>query len=560
VPSENDTESVGVNRLPTGAPSIVPVSVVLELPAEKLERDRRIGGQLTHELASVLTQRHNRDFKDSLPDGMQPRYAVHAARDVPAGHVRVRLGPAIHVPQQGEVAVWKLQTSLDGVVWDAAAPILLTEQQRLFILSGSVEHGSQVCAHWPFDPKLGLVLLNLPGESRLDVSSEPLGNLAIGWNDATDCHVVRIPDAGPEGPCLYLRASRLQPVALPDLPSRSQVHVLEPPPRQQTMARAAAEDLGRQAVFIRSAHSTVRMDPVLAAVQQESPGSAATPDSVPTPTTADTPVPEVSSSADPTATHAAQVSDRSDLGAGIDLGDAPTLVAGLPARAPIGLDDTPTLWAVRPVLYATLSLEGLAVQRPSLFAEAGVRGVQWGLDAAGGVVAPQSPACALRFSVSEQDELRVATAVGSRVLAVGEAVPLKGGDIVLRLQALPAPLTENYLGWLHLPLGRPARIEHGKSVGVGRQLESLKALQPLAGNGFLTDVPGTSGDRMGLSRRHFELQATADGLVVRPLGANTVAHLDEHMHFVATVTAEQPALLASGQCLLVGHYVWRFNA
>jgi hypothetical protein len=534
-----------------GAGELVPASVLLELPAEKVERDRRIGGQLTLELVSVLTQRHSRDFKDSLPEGMQPRYAVHSARDVPPGHVRVRLGPAIHVPQQGEAAVWKVQTSLDGVVWDAAPPVLLTEHQRLFILSGSVENGSQLCANWPFDPQLGLVLLNLPGESRLDVSAEPLGSLNIGWNDAADCHVVRSPDAGPDSPCLYLRATRLVPVALPDVPSRAQVSVAEPTAQQRAAARQTAEVLARHTAPARPAYPAARVDPALGPNEPYTPVAAACDapvmlDPEPPVAPAATPEPDV---APPAAAHE-----------GAELTDAPTLVASLPQAVPLGLDDAPTMLAMRPVHFATLSLEGLAVQRPSLFAAAGVRGVQWGLDAAGGVVAPQSTACALRFNVSAQDELRVATAAGSRVLAVGEAVPLKGGAIVLRLQALPAPLGDNYLGWLHLPLGRPARIEYGKSVGVGRQLESLKPLQPLAGTGFLTDVPDTSGDRMGLSRKHFELQPTPEGLVVRALGSNTVAHLDERMQFVATVTAEQPALLADRHCLVVGHYVWRFNA
>lgn len=541
-----------------GAGELVPVSVVLELPAEKVERDRRIGGQLTHELISALTQRHQSDFGESMPPGMQPRYAVHAAHDVPAGHIRVRLGPAIHVPQAGEAAVWKVQTSLDGVVWDAAPPVLLTQHQRLFILSGSLAQGSQVCPQWPFEPQLGLVLLNLPDESRLDLSAEPLGRLAIGWNDAADCHVVRQPGTGADGPCLYLRATRLQPLALPKLPSRSDAVAPAQTTRQpEVKSPAAMRPLAMPVTPTAMAKLAKRLEPFLDGVLGSSAeGAVAPPTQPPEADLRSMPAPqldELDPAGDTTAGAAATPTPCA-------LQDGPTMMAVLPQHTVPALDDAPTMLAVCPVPSASLSLEGLAVQRPSLFAAAGVRGVQWGLDASGGVVAPQSKACLLRFSVSGNDELRVATAAGSRLLAVGDAVPLKGGEIVLRLQALPDPLGGVYLGWLRLPLGQPARIAYGSCVGVGRQLQQLKPLQPLAGTGFLSDVPDTSGDRMGLSRQHFELQATAEGLVVRVLGNNSVAHLNEHMQFVATVTAEQPALLANGHCLVVGHYVWRFNA
>lgn len=502
-----------------GAGEQVPTSVILELPADKVEWDRRIGGQLTSELVAALVQRHSSAFGDRMPKGVAPRYAVLSARDVPAGHVRVRMGPAIHVPQAGEPAVWKLQTSLDGVVWDATPPALLTETQRLFILAGSVAHGSQVCPQWPFAPHLGLVVLNQPGESRLDLSAEPLGGLHIGHNEAAGCYVLHEASglggaAGTDdGPCLYLRTTRLVPLALPDLPSRSGMGQSVQPPVPRVQPVALSE--------LPASLPGVMPLPSLVAPQLEDAGEEDAPTLVATPAQRPAPDAEPQTEAEP--------------------------------------DDAPTLFAVRVVPSATLTLEGLALQRPSQFSAAGVKGVQWGLDASGGVVAPAAPACVLRFAVDATDTVSVSTAAGQRKLVAGDAVPLKGGSIVLRLQALPEPLGEFYIGWLQLPLGQPVRLAHGLSVGVGRQLESLKPLQPLAGPGFLTDVPATSGDRMGLSRRHFELQASPEGLVVRALGTSTVAHLDAQMRHMATITAEKPALLADGHCMVVGHYVWRFN-
>lgn len=494
----------------------VPFSVQLELPADKVERDRRIGGRNCEELQTALEQRHARDFRDRLPDGLMPRYAIAAATDLRPGQVRVRLGPAIYVPDADELPAWKVQVCRDGVMWNASGPILLSEHQRLSILAGSVDRGSQVLPVWPFRADCGLVLLNLPGQDRLDLSSEPLGALEVTWNEILQCHVVREAGApageGAESPCLYVKATRLQAVSLPDTPSRSQA--LQRPVKATRLPPAAV--------------AAGRAEPALQ------------------PDTVDTP--------------------DSSL-----LADAPTMVAQMPGEPPSGqadepgpsssvLDDAPTLLALRPARHATLSLEGLAVQRPSLFAAAGVRGVEWGLDAAGGVVAPRSAAAGLRFTVDARDDVHVATAAGMRRLLPGEALPLKGGQYILRLESLPPPLDTHYVGWLKLPLGHPARIAHGQSVGVGRQLEALAPLRPLAGPGFLLADPGVGGDRMGLSRRHFELLPDSHGLRVTAFGNARLAHLDERMAYVAEVNADAPATLADGHCLVVGHYVWRYSA
>lgn len=544
---------------------VAPASVELEISAETVERDRRFGGQLVDDMLRVFTRKHAECFGDALPDGLQPRYTVRPSYDVQAGQMRIRTGPAIHVPQADERIVWKVQTCLDGVMWDAAPPVLLTERQRLSIIAGALNNASYLCSHWPFDPQDGLVLLNLPGESRLDISSEPLGHLSVGWNDAVDCYVVRSPDPALSDACLYLRATRLVPVTLPDLPSRHDDHSAREagyrPP-------AAAPAMGASPIRVVPPASAAPQQPKLtaqpgvSASARHQAGARLEPVLMPVVPPASTVVPVA---ALPVATTAPDLPADSPEDSPRDAAapdDQGTLLAERPRPMPLqfAADDEFTLLASVPVPQASLVLEGLALQRPSQFASAGVRGLQWGVDAAGGVVAPNAAGALVRFTVDAHDHLHVATAGGSRELRQGEAVPLKGSDLVLRVQPLPQPLPALYAGWMPLPLGAPARLAQGRRLAVGRNLECLRPLQPLAGPGFLPDAPRASGDRMGLSRQHFELEASDQGLLVRPLGANTVAHLDAHMQFVATATADHPALLNDGDCLVVGHYVWRFSA
>lgn len=473
----------------------VSASVELVLPAQTVQHDRRLGGQLASTLAQALTELHNRDFRHRLPDGLQTaRYTVRDAADLAPGHARIRLGPAIHVRHEGEASAWAIEVSTDGLIWRTTAE--LAEQQRLFILAATETLGTLALPEWPFSHDSSLVILNHPGEAELEFSAEPLDSLRVSYRSDLGCHQVQPPDAGPDAPRLYLKATRLKALTIPT----------EPVQHPHALAAATAP----------------RRDPVL--------GSP------------DSPVPPV-----PTAP---PVPDD----------DIPTLVHRNPE--PAG-DNAPTLYgstkAAAPA--SALILEGLALQRPSAFAGAGVRAVQWAVDAQGAVVPSDAPSGQLRFTVSEDDTVRVSTAAGTREVRAGDALPC--GDQVLRLEALPRELMRAYLGWLKLPLGRAVRLPEGNTVCVGRQLQTLKPLRPLAGPGFLagpSDAPPLSGDRMGLSRQHLELCDSPDGLTVRTLGQATTAHLDANMNFLGMLDANHPALLQAGHCLVIGHYVWRYKA
>ena len=245
----------------------------------------------------------------------------------------------------------------------------------------------------------------------------------------------------------------------------------------------------------------------------------------------------------------------------IDADNAPTLMATAQQMAALhSADDLPTLVAGKPAQQAQLALVGMVLQRPSLFRNDGVSGLSWGVDAKGRIVAADMPQAVLRFELTAQDELRLLTRTGPRVLPLGEAVPLPGGETVLQLQPLPTPMTQTAMGWLSLPPVARAPLRLDEPRMVGRQAEGLKVLRPLAARGHLPDLPDRGGDCMGLSRQHAELQLTANGLAVRTIDQATLTHLDADMAYLGTVTAQQPALLSDGQHLALGHYLWRFTA
>lgn len=559
-----------------GSKLLVPHHVLVELPDETLAHDRRTGGHMVAEMAHTLGELHQRDFSHNLPEGAHASYRVVAASDLAPGTVRVRLGPAIYVPQPDDQAAWQVQLSVDGADWDALPPIHLHVDQRLFILSGSADHGSQTCPDWPFPAHVGLVLLNLPEEHQLDFSAEPLRSLEITRHPQGDWTVIRQPGSGPAAPCLYLRATRL---------SAPRQRMLQPLDRafcrEAVNAPAAMHvepSLGgsKQLAGMDKQRVEPTLEQTLAPTQPEvakPPVDTGGPEAsltIPLPSQ----VPQVQVSAEffenepglrtalsPVPAHSPLMSADASLTAD----NAPTLMASLrPTQgraretAPLRPDDAPTLMAVTPMLTARLALVGLALQRPSMFVADGAQGLRWGLEATGHVVPAEAVTAQHRLELTVNDELRLLVRSGPRGLKIGEALPLLGGQAMTRLHTLPEAMSERYIGWLSLPPVVEARIQQGRPLTVGRLSEAFRSLRPLAAPGFLQALPTETGDRMGLSREHAELTLTADGLNVRGLGQANLVHLGHDMRLLGLVTATQSATLTPGQHLLFSHYVWRF--
>lgn len=495
-------------------------SVELELPQKAYVHDKRLrGGGYTENLKLELVKKHTNDFGKWLDENDRPRYKVLFSQDLRSDQVRVRIGAAVYVQPEEEAVAWKIETSLDINFVGATMPSLLATKQRLFILGGSADTSSQVCAHWPFQPETGLVVINSLGKDELDFSDEPLGRLQIDYDDQFKCHIVKAKgDEADASVRLYVRATRLTPQEVPAVQSRQAP--AGPPAGIADRLEPALETYAREQKIPTQAVDAALVPETLVPTEPESIGLMPK----------DTALPD----------------------------NEQTFCANKMAPRDPEFDEK-TYVHHASIHRASLSLEGLAIQRPSQFQAEGLRSLQWGFDQNGGVVSPQSTASVLTVSVGADDVVSIQTKAGSRALRNDEPLCLPSGAMV-KIASLPSPLNEVYLGFMKLPLGKPQPLVPGQLIGVGRHLQTLATLQALAGKGFLGDGTNSSGDRMGLSRRHFELQAMSEGLQVRALGSNTVAHLDPHMAYIASISAEKPAILEDGHCLVVGHYVWRFNA
>ncbi|MFN9030198.1 MAG: hypothetical protein ACK54C_06445 [Betaproteobacteria bacterium] len=510
------------NLVLMGARQQAHASVILELPAVAVTDDERIfEGAKSAALARHLAELHQASFGDLLPRAEPPRYSVLPGPDLAPDQVRARIGHAIYVPASDEEVAWQVRASPDGVTWDTAPTVLLTERQRLTILGGDAQTCSHVLAGWPFGAAVALVLVNQPGKDELTLGAEPLDGLKIVRRDDLGCFEVRDAHAPLQAEArLYLRTVRQTPVTVPAAPAR---RVVATTAHGRPPTAPAARPPRREPVGLPPA--AAEEPPLLAPDEAPSAGG-------------DEPVAGPATATDSNGTLIPQPSLPQDAE-----GSNRTLLAD---EMP---DDGP---------MAMLELLGLAVQRPSRFRSHGVRGLRWGLDAQGNVVSPGASDWKLRFSVDAEDRVRVATAHGERALAAGEVLPLPGGGTV-KLEELPPPLNALYLGWMALPAGRAERLREGEEIAVGRDMQQLAAIKPLAGGGFVSAEHDIAGDRMGMSRQHFKLRVGPDGLLVQALGRNTVEHLDTRMNRIGTIAADAPAVLADGQYLVVSHYVWRYR-
>jgi hypothetical protein len=138
--------------------------VTLLLAQEELDDDRHLTrGARVRDLAQSLTALHQKDFGDLLGSD-DVRYDVVGTEALAPGEVEVRFGHAVYLPSAGEAILYKVSTSADGAVWQAACPIYTN--QRLALI------GHDGCA---------ILLVNDGPDAPLEVQVRPKG--------AYDCSV-----------------------------------------------------------------------------------------------------------------------------------------------------------------------------------------------------------------------------------------------------------------------------------------------------------------------------------------------------------------------------------
>lgn len=167
----------------------------------------------------------------------------------------------------------------------------------------------------------------------------------------------------------------------------------------------------------------------------------------------------------------------------------------------------PRLWVV-----------GIALQRPSLHAKAGLRGGRLGFDRHGALVRCQDPSAEAWLRIDDEDRLWGET-TGDRMPLSPPTVWHPHEDLSLELGSAPAGMDEHYCGWARLPRPIPLSVPapFGRWFCVGRDAEAelnpglLDDPDALIWNGAQTVRP----EQLMLSRRHLSLRQDTNGWTVR---------------------------------------------
>lgn len=190
----------------------------------------------------------------------------------------------------------------------------------------------------------------------------------------------------------------------------------------------------------------------------------------------------------------------------------------LPGRDTDRPDEVPTWTPGDGPPYSKLRLwvVGIALQRPSLHANAGLRGWRLGFDHDGALVHCQAPNAVAWLRIDDVDQLW-GEAAGDSTLLSPPTVWHPHEDLSLELSSAPAAMAEHYCGWVRLPRPVPQSAPFGRWFYLGRGAEAelnpglLDDPDALLWNGTQDVRP----EQLMLSRRHLSLRRDANGWTVR---------------------------------------------
>lgn len=514
-----------------GEPGVF-TDVWLELPAESMQFDlTRSDGSMSRKLADNLQALHRQAFAQSTAAGRAPRYQVRKNPSLKKGEVRVCFGHAVYIAEPDETRVWRIECSRNGVDWQAVHDIYADQRVALI---------DQEAGHWPFGPHHAVIALNTGAGKAVQWLAEPADSLRIVWDAGLQyCKVLQDADDA------AFFCIRVQPLTAQPPEAR---------PAAQPLARPAAAPVAAPQVATVLHLPSAAPRPAAPAAQPTAAGPAAA-----HPAARVVPPVRPPAAVPPPPGHALTQADNT-----------PAPIA-LPAASPAApaSGGNPAVWRNRSADEVTLvakprsrigrlSLIGLALQRVSLFGEIGIQAVQIGFDAKGRVLPPGTPGVRLTVTVDADDRVRVGADGHSVELATGRAVPLSAE---LNLQHMALPELEEYLGWLKLPQPQVETLSSGRPFAFGRATPGV--LRVLAGSGFVrAGQQQVDGDRMGISRQHFTLEAGEGGVMLDScVQGRRLFCLDDKFNLLAVPEQGTGKVeLRSGMHLLAGHYLLRWDA
>lgn len=510
--------------------------VVVRIPERDYVRDDRLDDGAGREtLLGELHRLHEREFGRHLAENATIRYRLEADPILRPGEVQFLFGRAIYLPADSEIPLFQIQATSEGQAdWRELGAI--HAGQRLTLLNGDRRASSFAVTGWPFPNGESVLLMLRPGApAQVDVLVEPPGSLNLA-DDGEGGFVVR----DRRGRALRLRvAARTAGLESSVAPERQ---LAAPPSRPEQPSTATVFEpptvpgvpLASPDVDYPLTDPWGRREPVL--------GFSVELDGVlEPPASADWPTPPPTS---PT-------------------GSAPA-VAPLPD--PVGGLDQLTWVPRRPA--AIVQVAGVALQRLSTYAAAGISDWKISFNRAGGMVPGGHPEAAAWLRIDNADR------VFGEVVGLSTLLDLPGTwqpfpELELELHAAPPPMTVHYLGWMRLPtpLALPVPRERAVSFGRGSEADIAPRLladpRSLRWDGNSAKTAGINAEYLGLSRRHLRLQVRRDDWWVQLESQNMPVYrlapsgdlLDVLSPGADTATTAKP-----GELLVVGGYVLALGA
>ncbi len=510
--------------------------IVVRIPERDYVRDERLEDGLGRRtLLRELHRLHEQELARYLAEHATIRYQVEADTTLRAGEAQFLFGRAIYLPGEQETPIFRIQAAAEGAGdWRDVGPVY--PGQRLTLLNGDRRASSFAVTAWPFPGGESVLLMLQPGAPALvDMVAEPPGGLVLVEDDAGS-----LTARDRRGRGLRLRVI----VAGADAGIDGKPAPMRPPPQPRPAPGARADE------------PALTPEPPLDTADPTCPlidpwGRRQPKLGLPT-EVAETPKPKppTSASLDPTPERAAQASTSASVS---------------PPPAPPALDQH-TWIPQRPAVQVRVL--GIALQRLSTYAAAGISDWRIGFNRAGGLTPSSHPDAVAWLRVDSADRLF------GEVVGLETPLELPGAwrpfpELRLDLHAAPQSMTAHYLGWVRLPtpLSMPVPRERAVSFGRGSEADIAPRLladpRSLRWDGNPAKTSGVNAEYLGLSRRHLRLQARRDDWWVQLESQNlSVYHLapsgellDVLSPGVNTAAAAKP-----GELLVAGGYVLALGA
>lgn len=516
--------------------------VLVRLPERDYVRDDRLeDGFGRRTLMQELRRLHEQELSRYLAENATIRYRIEPDAVLRSGEVQFLFGRAIYLPTDGETPIFRIQATSEGESdWRAVG--MIYPGQRLTLLNGDRRASTFAVVGWPFfGGESVLLVLRSETPAQVDVVAEPPDSLTL--QDSGDGSFtlrdrrgrglrLRVTVAEAETAVLWKAAAAPTPEA-PVL-ERESVPVVATPEAVLESKPGVTPPAENYPVT----DHWGRREPVLGIPVgfEASPEAVLTPDG-PTPPPALPQAPQAPAALEP-----------------------PPASPSVLTAPESGLDQH--TWIPRqPLLY--LRVTGVALQRLSTYAAAGISDWRICFNRAGELVAGGHPDAAAWLRIDSADRLF------GEVVGLSAPLGLPGvwrpfPELELELCAASPPMTMHYLGWVRLPAPLTLPVPRGRAVSFGRGSEADIAPRLLADprslrwGGDDAKAVGINAEYLGLSRRHLQLQARRDDWWVQLESQNMPVYrlapsgdlLDVLNPGVNTATAAKP-----GELLVAGGYV-----